>query len=278
MSDKIDDLVKNCKEYAQIVMTMTGKNVENDDLEAILRRDAIAEAENLSKEIPEIDKTALSLGNSFLINERKNELLKQVDDTLFSDELDRYHRIVEELGFEKVLEIDFYSNSSDNDEKYYIFWRSNGGLLLSHDTFRGRVNGGNVYFNWKRNPGEYFFPDRVSGGYSIKDRSGEVSNAELYPPPNYELTTDEQVLARKKAWDDKWNLESIFCGYFDCREALRRSIARLESSGTFVNPWEDRPFLWLVHHGEKDKPYKEINENRILQLPLKVRTAITPES
>jgi hypothetical protein len=56
-------------------------------------------------------------------------------------------------------------------------------------------------------------------------------------------------------------------------------IDKLKRNGEFLPKWVERPFLWLLHHGDTqgEYDYDEINEERISKLPKHVIDAITPE-
>lgn len=281
MSEKNIDLDKFIKSYEDIASSVINDKVnypEENDLDAVLNYDPIASVEGLyNKNIGDIlnsagvNKSMVLLGHAFKHNKHKSNLLEKLGDTVYSDKVERYLLIITSIGFEKVLELDFYSNISESNEKFYVFWCD--GMLLVFDTFRSNVNGGNMYFNWKSN-GESIFPDRVSGCWNIKDKTGEVPFDVLYP--NCLKTTDPEVLERERLWNEKWKRESIFSGYIDCREAFCHQINKLKMNGTILPKWEFVPFLWLLHHEDTKVP-KKINKERIAMLPEHVRNAITPE-
>jgi len=68
----------------------------------------------------------------------------------------------------------------------------------------------------------------------------------------------------------------------DCREALKYNIEQLELNGSFVKPWVERPFLWLLHYMDtkvEGYRYEKINAERIAMLPEEVRVAaISPST
>ena len=78
----------------------------------------------------------------------KAQAMLETDDTMFSNELPRYRRIIEKFGFEEVL-ADPWRSKWEQNETFYVFAHRDG-LLLSFDTFDGNhVNGGKVYYNWR---------------------------------------------------------------------------------------------------------------------------------
>jgi hypothetical protein len=276
--DVVDDLVDTCKMIANIV---AGDLKVEEDLGELLRRDSIAEAKKMAKDMPLLfgkEHDLLMLGHSIRLNEAKNNALINAGDSVYSDALDRYHGIICGIGFEKVLELDFVSSKWENrPEKFFIFWRKDG-LLLSHDTFNGKVNSGHVYFNWRSN-GEFKFPEKASGGLEIIDKTGEVPHRLLYPAPTYERTTDPVILEQDRLWREKFDREGFFAGDIDCRVGVKFQINELERTGTFLSPWLKRSHLWLLHHDDTAASrydYQKINEERIDMLPSFVREAITP--
>lgn len=219
------------------------------------------------------------LAHSKTISELKRKALAAADDTGLTNDLGNYHRILKEEGFEKVLELDFTDPTYKYPEKFFVFFRRKGALLLVHDTYNTtRVNSAKIYYNWKRKySAEKYVDVTSSGNWNIKDRTGEVPYEELYP--KYEKTTDPDVLAREKVWHDKWNREAVWSGDHDAREALRRIIFRLEEHGTFLDKWEFSSFLWLLHYGDTKVTgynYKTITKERVAMLPDYVREAIIP--
>lgn len=227
----------------------------DQSLKNLLDRDPVAEAEWLynggdrwsSAEGPDHNqnKALEFLQHAFKVNAEKEAALKVRDDTCFSNSLADYQRIISDIGFRKVLTV-LFDSTSGRQEQYFIYFRDNGGILLSFDTFGGNVNGGKFYYNWRTKSGEPCWP---IGILSSGSRRGD-------------------------AW----------AGDHDCREAVRHHIGCLEESGSFVTPWKHRPFLWLLHHmdtKERDLKeikydYKAITEERIALLPDDVVKAITP--
>lgn len=209
------------------------------ELERRLKLDPLARAEELTgvsykdKAAGDgFDNPAVALG--FLMMQEnaaaKERLLTEADDTTMLNDLSRYRRIIESYGFELVL-ADEWVSSWGHRETYFIFAHRKG-LLLSFDTYNGtRVNGGNVYYNWK--PSVPW--DEVSGCLSSGGMSGE-----------------------------------IWVGHHDCREALIHNLNKLNNRGEFVAPWARRPFLWLLHYDDSKTPgydYAAITESRIKRLP-----------
>jgi hypothetical protein len=216
-----------------------------------LRRDPIADAEKemgLSYKDPNGGDAVAWEGMSkmWASSARKTEILKGRRDTLFSSPLDYYQEVIEENGFEKVLEIPFHS--WDKDESFFVYWHPDG-LLLCFDTFGSdKVNGGKVYYNWETTNRERDW--RITSSYSPVECSDEGE-------------------------------DYYFClaGDHDCREALIHNINQLRENGNFLKIWRKKPFLWFLHHGDKDENgkvdhYEDVNAERIAMLPQHVQDAI----
>lgn len=181
--------------------------------------------------------------------EVKNQLLMELDDTTLNNELDRYVRIITELGFELVLDVPFDARGWKDDDpvrhEHLYIYAHHDGLLLSFDTYHSvRVNGGKVYYCWKPNPGINSW-NYTSSGSMHKNEDGSI----------------------------------YWAGNHDCREALRHNLQKLRDNGTFLPQWpiSNRIFLWLLHYQDtKDKDYdhKAITESRIAMLPDWVRLMI----
>ena len=230
------------------------KQAKKDEiLERELKYDAIADTED-KLGIYYKDPVAgdavkfLSMAAMWGSNARKNEILLERKDTTMSCSLDYYLEVIEENGFERVLEIPFNSRWG-NVETYYIYWHPDG-LLLSFDTFNGNhVNGGKVFYNWETTKREH--NHRITSSYS---------------PIEY----------RNEDGDFYW----CIAGDHDCREALIHNMNQLRANGNFLKVWRKSPFMWLLHFGDtedKNYDYKKINAERIAMLPQHVQDAIKCE-
>jgi hypothetical protein len=256
-------------------------------LEDVLARDPVAESEklfgNVNPSNGPVDRVAGLgfLAHAMTVNAQKNAALELLDDTMLSNDLSRYQRIVGEIGFRKVLEIPFGGRMTP--EKYFVYFRDQGGLLLSFDTYEGnRVNSGKVYYNWRRKPGDVagHYECLSSGGWRYESFEEEQRIRAIDPPyAVYDKARDEgdvesqTAIARYKA---EFAAHSVWVGDHDAREALRHNLTRLDEYGLFVTPWIEQPFLWLLHYGDKDESdnYKQINAERMAMLPSDGRQAV----
>jgi hypothetical protein len=280
------DLIEKMQEDAELVVNalMGSDTAGNYDLESLLKRDSVAESEKMSESLnlSQDLKGLLMLGHAFRINKAKDNALKARGDSTFSNKTQDYIDIIADMGFEKVLELPFHAKEYNYDDKFFVFWRN--GVLIAFDTYYSceSVNGCRVYFNWKpkykEDGSQLYYPMNTSGGFNIKDTTGQVSYSELYP--NYEKTTNPEVLERERLWNEKFKREAVWSGYFDGREAVRYHLGLMETNGDFLPTWEFKPFIWFLHYADTKVPgydYEQINKERIAMLPEHVRNAITPK-
>jgi hypothetical protein len=210
-------------------------------LKKLLNYDALDNAERITGKSYKEDPLTETIG--FIDHVRscaeKRETLELLDDTTFSNTLERYTRILREEGFEQVLCLPF----TGRDEKPETFqvWFHPDGLLLKFDTYgSGSINGGNFYFQIRLNSNSARIGMRCSSQMSRVD-------------------------------------ESAMIGDFDCREALRFHIRQLRSAGTLLAQWVEKPWLWLLHYMDTEDPnynHKAITAERVALLPEHVRKAI----
>lgn len=219
--------------------------------DALLNLDPLSVAEELTGHSYKADEATGLLGLLIAMEhgEAKNQHLIAQDDTTLSNELDRYVRIITELGFELVLDVPFDAPGWGDDdptrhEHFFVYARRDG-LLLAFDTYDSvRVNGGKVFYCWEPKPGINRWECTSSGGV-------------------YETADGTRYWA----------------GDHDCREALRHKLQKLQDNGTFLPQWPfgNGIFLWLLHYQDtknKDYDYNAINEERCAMLPDWVRLMI----
>ena len=228
----------------------------SDELDQILRFDALDTAERLT----DGDQGAANALGFILMQANgkvKDELLNKNDDTLFSNTVARYTRILADLGFEQVMVLPFVGRSyrSEPRAEQMQIWAHRDGFLLRFDTYNTTsINAASVYYNVQGKRGDAMWRAMSSGHFaSVPD------------------CPDQLVLV----------------GDHDAREALRHKLAKLQAAGTPLKQWIERPFLWLLHCADtKDEngetlghdgyDHNAINEQRIKFLPKWVREMITP--
>lgn len=243
------------------------------ELKNILDRDPIYELEKVfgrEKVRNDKDFSSMVLGYSLDVFKIKDEALKIRKDSTFNTNLNEYFNIISELGFEKVLELPFYSNTWKQSDTYYIFWHSDG-ILLSFDTYNGNLNGGKFYYNWKPNRRYYKENPSILSSYTsyIEDNTGYPTYDEWYGETKNQAKID--------LWNEKWQQEALIIGDHDCREAIKFKLANLREFGDFVVSWKKSPFLWLLHYEDSKADrydYKKINRERISMLPKYVQEGV----
>jgi len=227
------------------------KKKQDDILAHELKYDAIADTEKelgISYKDPIVGDavTFASMAKMWESSARKNEILKERRDTLFSNELDYYLEVIEENGFEKVLVLPFDIDDG-RKEKFFIYWHPDG-LLLRFDTYNSTiVNGGNVYYNWETTNKDHEW-DILSSHGPIEHRGDE--DGDFY-----------------------WCVS----GNHDCREALIHNMTRLRENGNFLKVWRKQSFIWLLHYGDTkidNYDHESITAERIAMLPQHVQDAI----
>jgi len=237
---KTDQLIKNALEFDSLdeAEKLTGRSYKTDD-----------------------GVTFLGMGLLQINSEDRKRLFTETDDTMFSNDVDRYLRIVKEEGFEIVL-CDQFQNYQypDKIEKFYVLFNYEKGILLEFDTYGGHVNSGKYFYNWK--PSYNPFDDA----------------------PNKPRVTSSGSYFKFEDGSYGW------AGDHDCREALRFNIRQLQQHGTFITPWVKDPYFRLLNftewhdvttvysnHSVQSAEIKRISAERICRLPEAVRKAIGVE-
>jgi len=212
-------------------------------IKKILERDALDETEKMTgssyKDSPFTQQMAF-LNHLEAVADREAAMLL-TGDTAFSSPVDYYLAVAESIGFKTALEFPF-SVKSDWDpapRNETLYVMWREGILLVFDTYGKNVNGGHFYYNW------------------VGDRAKNIG-----------VTSSGGYAKDGVTW----------VGSHDCREGLKFHIRQLEKAGRFLPKWIERPFLWLLHHGDtangKPYDYEKINSERIAMLPSEVREAI----
>lgn len=204
------------------------------DIDRLINKDSLAEAECITGKSYKNDGSTLELGAMMHMTnaEKKHEALEEAGDTTFSMATDDYIEVIERIGFQKIYEESFQDDG--HEECYYIYWFGKKGILLEFDTHRGRRNAATMYYNikLKEDLEQYTIS---SGGFVDID-------------------------------------ERIWSGNHDAREAIIHKINKLSRNGIFLRKWQEQPFHWLTHFGDPDcdypyDEYKELTKKRIKQFP-----------
>lgn len=220
---------------------------KNNMLEAILDFDPIAVAEELTGERKTEDSTMLGLALAMRHNEMKRHVLSAGGDTHSGVTFAETITIVEAQGFQLLATIPFKGKPWDETEEpsaeeMRIYWNPELSALLTMESFRtDSLNMGKVYFAWKANDQNKFFPVGCSGGCECE------------------------------------NGVYVFVGDYDIREAFVYKLTQMKETGEFVKKWPKAPFMWLLHWmdtKEEGYDYKAINRERYALLPAEVREAM----
>lgn len=155
-----------------------------------------------------------------------------------------YLALAMQEGFEEALKLPF-QGAGNVEEHLYILFHPKDAVLLVFETFNGQHLGGvDLCYNWR---------------YSQdgKDISKVISSGNLsHKDP------------------------TVWIGRHESCEDIGLQLARLRAHGSFVTPWVERPFLWLLTHTDTKIPNysaSAINEARVAMLPQHVRNAISPK-
>lgn len=146
--------------------------------------------------------------------------------------------LLEQAGFERVLDLPFTGHANRQEHLYVYAHRD--GLILKLDTYYDRINAADVYYNWRPNMDS-------PGWWSLTSSGGPLQPDNIYP------------------------------GHHDARWGLRHNLDRMRKNGPFASTWTADPFLWLLHYMDtKDETYdyKAINAERLKLLPDWVRAIV----
>lgn len=221
----------------------------NETTKALLNFDPIAVAEKIC---PRHEKGSdlIMLAMAFQHSRHTIEHMQAIGDSHYSMPFDDMFTMILSEGFIKIYEKDFVDNTYPEDnsptERYFVFFKADEGIILTLESYRGRVNNVKMYYNIEL---------RDDADRSCTSSGGMVKN------PNGTYT--------------------VYSGDHDIREAFRFKLNRLRENGTFLAKWVDRPFLWFLTYmdtkgGYGNYDYKALNEAVIAQFPQNVIDAITP--
>ena len=122
------------------------------DLDTLLRFDSLQRAEEISGKSYKEDENTAWMGMILMqANAKAKEAaLTAQNDSVFSNELDRYLEIIATEGFYKIFEMEI----PNTNDKFFLYWHDDG-ILLQFDSYGGKwVDGGNFGYNWSPSEGE----------------------------------------------------------------------------------------------------------------------------
>ena len=222
------------------------------NLDDLLNFDALQVAEQITGQSYKADSDTTGLGMllHMMNGQARSEAVTKLDDTPFSCPLDTYLRIVQEEGFKIVFTRTGKKANHNQIETHYIMWHDDG-MLLSFDTYNGKRNGADIYFNWKGS--DRILPEKCSGGLECP-----VGLNRLAVP-------DSMMFA---------------VGKFDAREAVRHNISKMRRDGKLLKPWRNVgiSFFLTAHWDWQDGFDPDAHNAKIIaQLPKHVVDAISPK-
>lgn len=241
------------------------------DLDRLLEFDPLHTMEKLTgKSYKEPGQELAGLAFHVTHTKKRQQELERRGDTSHVTDFQTHLDLALGLGFEVVFTMEFDSNykvdgtDTPYRERYLLLFDPKRGALMTLESFMGtRRNGSTMYFNWqateeyKAATGKYWPPVRGSGGFDPVD----------------------PTIGRFDALEDP-SVELVYNGSLDMREAMLHNIEKLDKAGRWVTPWAHQPFLWLLTYMEKNRRdenrdyFKDINAERIAQLPAHVQEAI----
>lgn len=188
-----------------------------EDIKRLERYDPIAEVEPLAAIFGTQTSQLLAMRNHVAKTAQVDKLLKLRGDTTGREGLAKYQAIITAAGFELALEDTFsYVDKWDKKtytEQFFVYHRN--GQVLCFDTYRGNVNGGNVYYTWKPNGEDY--PDGITSSCS---------------------------------WDGNEEDGYVLVGHHDCRQGLIMNMEGLAQHGTFLPVMAGSAFIWMLSHAD----------------------------
>jgi len=145
-------------------------NLLDDEIQKSLNTDIIRQVEETAKEFGVTDEKLIQ-GTSLALfiqhNKDKSNLLHISGDSYHNIKLENYLDILQQEGFQNILEIPFHSNQWNYDDVFYIFWHPQKFILLELDSYNKKsVNGAKFYFNWVPNNLHDSWNFLHSGGFS----------------------------------------------------------------------------------------------------------------
>lgn len=222
----------------------------SDLIENLLNIDPLDAAEQLTGSSYKDDAGTAALGMLMMFerNDRLTQALTAADDTLLINDVDRYLRIIHEMGFELGLKMPFtakslYDDADTINETFYVFARRDG-FLLAFDTYdTTRVNSAHLYYCLATDDDTWHTCVSSGGGMSIGD--------------------------------DKY----VWCGHHNARHALRHTVEKLKTQATVLPIWPEhnKAWLWLLTYADtREDGYdsKAINAERLEMLPSWIRQMI----
>lgn len=213
------------------------------DIRKLLQADGLAEAEKMTDLSYKEDPTTMALGFGIHLDlvQLKRIALEEIGDTHFNQTLDEHLSIWFKLGFQVIHEEDFTDEKYGYQEKLFILWHVEKGILGFIESYNGtRVNNSKIWYNV------------------------QLKNRDDY---NWSFTSSHSGLGE----------DLVLAGMHDVREGLLVAIDGLEQMGTFLPVWKKPYWYSLLTYTEwrvPDVDSKAITTYRVNMLPPEVQEAI----
>ena len=246
------------------------------NIDQLLKTDALSVAEEITGKSYKTDEetSKLGMGIQMTLGSLKTQMLTDMGDSCFRTTETKYIEIIESIGFKEVYKEDFIRKSEyspDREDTFYIFFDYNRNIILSFDTYgwssddeERTVNGSNFFFNLAINSPN--FHTATSSGHMMCE--GER-------PQRRPITVKEGIVAyfdtepKEPIWGDESygdfepkskqyyedyqnflslnNLQNVWQGHNDGREAVRHQIEKLDSVGDFIKwvEFDDTLIIYL---------------------------------
>lgn len=203
-----------------------------------------------------------------------HKLVKNINDTRFSETEMEYLRKTLNLGFEVIYKKQFsYLDylKEKVTETHYIMYHPSYFILLNWDTFCGDRNAANMYFNLSYNNTEKI-PIRCSGHWEVNLDENYQEVKLPFERPNYFTVGKELEIYQEKVkqFRKENNLKCIWVGDKDAREGIQHFMMDCIIKGGEFIPWKYSPFLWLLNHGDtkiEGFDFQKINKEIFTQFP-----------
>jgi hypothetical protein len=296
--------------------TVTNKAQIEETIHRLKSFDPLASAEKITGEsIHNPNSLAVSLGLLMHMDKHSalDKLYDNIDDTKFSNTVEEYIRKVSKAGFEVIYTEDFTytpdyeTKRKQQQEKLYVLWNAEYGIMIIFDTFHGNVNSGKMCYNYSPNSlktngctssGHFYFPKEHKMGaghigliepdmitpYFIPDYPKDIEWAgELwteYRKKKDPIDQKQSALVEKAITEGK---RVVWIGYHDGREGIISTINRMLSYGKFLPKWIECPYSWITHFaehkGDCNYPFTshyEVTRQRMAKFPKEVQERLAP--
>lgn len=224
----------------------------NDKTEKLLRKDSLAESEEIlgNKHWSEFNRLEqeFSIFKSIRDNEIKREHLKSIGDTYYGIEWGAFINLIEQHGFKEGLKYDFIApkyNAREKDriEQAILYYHPIKGLIIWATSHGNHINSGKVHGMAKYNEWEDVFSVLTGSNGD----NGEDENIRYFD--------------------------------FDIREGLIHNINKVDNNLKLLPQWRGRlPFLWFLDYAEEKQPnydYKVITAKKIAKCPKEMQDIIS---